>query len=157
MKRLSCYLLILLLLLAPAGFAQGMQHVADQAGTFTQSQEDTLETKLQALYDTYRFDVVIVTTSNSQGKTAQLYAADFYDNFRSYSDYPNGLIFSFNFDLSEYYEATRGVAQTLLSDSGEAELDRLLRPFLTDKDYYGAMLAYTDYVSARLARASQPD
>ena len=157
MKRLSCYLLILLLLLAPAGFAQDMQHVADQAGTFTQSQEDTLETKLQALYDTYRFDVVIVTTRNSQGKTAQLYAADFYDNFRSYSAYPNGLIFSFNFDLSEYYEATRGVAQTLFSDSGEAELDRLLRPFLTDKDYYSAMLAYTDYVSARLARASQPD
>ena len=157
MKRLSCYLLILLLLLAPAGLAQGMQHVADQAGTFTQSQEDTLETKLQAIYDTYTFDVVIVTTKNSQGKSAQMYSADFYDSFRSYSAYPNGLIFSFNFDLGDYYEATRGVAQTLFSDSGEGELERLVRPYFTEKDYYGAMLAYTNYIASRLARASHPD
>lgn len=157
MKRLSAYLLILLLLLAPVAYAQALQHVADQAGTFTQSQEDTLEAKLQAVYDTYTFDVVIVTTKNSQGKTAQMYSADFYDSFRSYSAYPNGLIFSFNFDLGDYYEATRGVAQTLFSDSGEAELENLLRPYFTDKDYYSAMLRYTDYISARLARASQPD
>lgn len=157
MKRILGLLVILLLLLSLAGNAQGMRHVADQAGTFTQSQEDSLNTRLQALYDTYSFDVVIVTTNNSQGKSAQLYAADFYDGFRSYDAYPNGLIFSFNFDLSEYYEATRGVAQTLFSDSGEDELDGLLRPHLSRKDYYGAMEKYMDYISSRLARASQPD
>ena len=157
MKKMFGLLLILLLLLASVGYAQGMQHVADQAGTFTKSQEDSLNARLQDLYETYSFDVVIVTTNNSQGKSAQLYAADFYDGFRSYDDYPNGLIFSFNFDLGEYYEATRGVAQTLFSDSGEDELDGLLRPYLSEKDYYGAMVRYTDYISSRLARASQPD
>ncbi len=157
MKRLSVYVLVLLLLLMPSANAQALQHVADQAGTFTQSQENTLEAKLQAIYDTYTFDVVIVTTNNSQGKSAQMYSADFYDGFRSYSAYPNGLIFSFNFDLGDYYEATRGVAQTLFSDSGEAELENLLRPYFTQKDYYGAMLRYADYISARLARTSQPD
>ncbi len=157
MKKMFGLLLILLLLLTSAGYAQGMQHVADQAGTFTKSQEDSLNTRLQGLYDTYSFDVVIVTTNNSQGKSAQLYAADFYDGFRSYDKYPNGLIFSFNFDLGEYYEATRGVAQTLFSDSGEDELDNLLRPYLSQKDYYGAMVRYTDYISSRLARASQMD
>lgn len=157
MRKIFGHFLILLLLLTPAGSAQGMQHVADQAGTFSQSQENTLNTRLQDLFDTYSFDVVIVTTNDSRGKTAQMYSADFYDGFRSYDDYPNGLIFSFNFDLGEYYEATRGVAQKLFSDSGEAELDSLLRPYLSEKDYYGAMTAYTDYVSSRLARASQPD
>ena len=157
MKRILGLLVILLLLLSLAGNAQGMQHVADQADTFTQSQEDSLNARLQDLYDTYSFDVVIVTTNDSQGKPARLYAADFYDGFRSYADYPNGLIFSFNFDLREYYEATRGVAQTLFSDSGEDELDTLLRPYLSEKDYYGAMTRYTDYISSRLARASQPD
>lgn len=157
MKRLASCLLVLLMLSASVGFAQAMQHVADQADAFTLDQEGTLEAKLQKIYDTYTFDVVIVTTNDSQGKPAQLYAADFYDGFRSYDDYPNGLIFSFNFDLREYYEATRGVAQPLFSDSGEAELDSLLRPYLSEGDYYGAMIDYTDYISARLARASQPD
>ncbi|MHC1785539.1 MAG: TPM domain-containing protein [Christensenellales bacterium] len=158
MKRRTAGLLLLSLLLVPFLIsAQGLQHVVDQAGTFTATQVSALDDKLDALYDKYGFDVVIVTTNDSRGQSAQMYSADFYDNFRSYSDYPNGLIFSFNFDIGEYYEATRGVGMTLFSDSGADQLDSLLRPYLSSRDYYGAMQSYTDYVASRLARASQVD
>lgn len=156
-KRLSFALAALLIALCLLAQAQGMQHVVDQAGTFTAEQASQLDSKLDRVYDKYGFDVVIVTTRDSKGKTAQMYSADFYDAFRSYSDYPNGLIFSFNFDLGDYYEATRGVGMTLFSDSGEDQLDRLLRSYLDSKDYYGAMQRYTDYVEGRLARASYTD
>ena len=155
--RIVWLLAALLILLQLSATAQGMQHVVDQAGKFSASQIAALDEKLHGLYDKYGFDVVIVTTNDSRGQTAQMYSADFYDQFRSYSAYPNGLIFSFNVDIGEYYEATRGVGQTLFSDSGANQLDNLLRRHLDNKDYYSATQTYTDYIASRLARASYTD
>lgn len=129
-----------------------LRHVADQANTFTDAQEQALEQRMQKLYDTYGFDTVIVTTNDSRGQTAQMYAADFYDEFRSYSDYPNGLIFSFNFDLGEYYEATRGIGQTIFTSGGEDELYNVLSPYLGSRSYYDAMNAYLTYVENKISR-----
>lgn len=152
-------LIILLLLLAmavSAAQAAGMQHVADQAGIFTDLQISALEDRMQSIYGTYAFDTVIVTTRDSRGQTAQMYAADFYDEFRSFTDYPNGLIFSFNFDLGDYYEASRGMGMVLFSDQGDAALDKLLRPYLDERDYYGAMTNYLESLEKQLSLYSIP-
>ena len=151
MKKLLIVLLVLLTI-AVTALGQDMRHVADQAGTFSAEQVKQLETRMQALYEKYNFDTVIVTTRDSRGQTAQMYAEDFYNEFRSYSEYPNGLIFSFSFDLGEYYEATRGIGQRIFSDQGADQLDTLLRPHLSGKRYFQAMSAYLDYVEGRLSR-----
>ena len=144
MKKLSIALLILLVLISSAAQADVMKHVADQANTFTDREIEKLEARMTGIYDVYGFDTVIVTTRDSRGQTAQMYAADFYDEFRDYDAYPNGLIFSFNFDIGEYYEATRGLKMELFSDQNEGALDSLLRAYLNERDYYGAMNAYLD-------------
>lgn len=151
MKRLIAIFAILLLLTSTA-CAETLRHVADQAGTFTANHIQTLETRMQKIYEKYGFDTVIVTTNDSRGKSARMYAADFYDDFRSYSAYPNGLIFSFNFALGEYFGATRGKGQRIFSDLGADDLDEVLRPHLSTRNYYNAMNAYLDYVENRLAR-----
>lgn len=155
MKRLLILLLILLFIGLPAVLAEQLVHVADQADTFSSQEIASLEKKMQGIYDTYDFDTVIVTTDNSRGQTAKMYAADFYDEFRSYNDYPNGLIFSFNFDIGEYYEATRGLGIKIFSEQGEDALDSLLRPHLSDRNYYQAMVSYLNYVENRLSSFSQ--
>ena len=154
MKKLSIALLILLVLITSAAQADVMKHVADQANTFTDREIEKLEARMTGIYDVYGFDTVIVTTRDSRGQTAQMYAADFYDEFRDYDAYPNGLIFSFNFDIKEYYEATRGMGMELFSDQGEGALDSLLRPYLDERDYYGAMNAYLDEAEKTLSHHS---
>ena len=156
MKKLSIALLILLVLISSAAQADVMKHVADQANTFTDREIEKLEARMTGIYDVYGFDTVIVTTRDSRGQTAQMYAADFYDEFRDYDAYPNGLIFSFNFDIGEYYEETRGMGMELFSDQGEGALDSLLRPYLDEPDYFGAMTAYLDSVEKTLSRHSTP-
>ncbi|NLC32969.1 MAG: hypothetical protein GX781_06690 [Clostridiales bacterium] len=155
MKKLVIFLLIVLFISLPSVLAEILVHVVDQTDTFSKQEIASLEKKMQSIYDTYDFDTVIVTTDNSRGQTAQMYAADFYDEFRSYSDYPNGLIFSFNFDIGEYYEATRGLGIKIFSEQGEDALDSLLRPYLTDRNYYGAMTSYLSYIENRLSSFSQ--
>lgn len=157
MKKLSILLALLLVLVMPLAQAEPLVHVADQANTFSSDEIASLESKMQGIYDTYGFDTVIVTTNNSRGQSAQMYAADFYDEFRSYDDYPNGLIFSFNFDLGEYYEASRGIGIDLFTTQGEDALDSLLRPYLEERDYHGAMQAYLDSVQRRLDQYSYVD
>ena len=154
MKKLSIALLILLVLITSSAQADVMKHVADQANTFTDREIEKLEARMTGIYDIYGFDTVIVTTRDSRGQTAQMYAADFYDEFRDYDAYPNGLIFSFNFDIGEYYEATRGMGMELFSDQGEGALDSLLRPYLDERDYYGAMNAYLDEAEKTLSHHS---
>lgn len=151
MKRIFCLVLLALLLCCGAAQAQMLRHVVDQAGTFTPDTIDRLEKAMQALYDEFNFDSVIVTTNNSRGKTAQLYAADFYDDFRDYYKYPDGVILSLNFDLGDYYEATRGRGMTLLSDLGASNLDRVLRPYFSQKDYGAGAEAYVSYLRTVLA------
>lgn len=155
MKKLFI-LLLLAALIIPGAQAASMQHVADQSDKFSAEQIRALEDRMQAIYDTYSFDTVIVTTNDSRGQTAQMFAADFYDEFRSYDDYPNGLIFSFNFDLGDYYEAARGIGMVLFSDQGADALDKLLRPSFDNRDYYGAMTVYLDSIEKQLSLYSQP-
>ena len=157
MKKLFIILLAAIIFAIPTASAKQLQHVADQTDSFSPKEAAILQKKMQSIYDTYGFDTVIVTTDNSKGQTAQMYAADFYDEFRSYSDYPNGLIFSFNFDIGEYYEASRGMGITIFSEQGEDTLDNLLRPHLSERNYYQAMVSYLNYVENRLSMYSQTD
>lgn len=157
MKKTGLAALLILLLSFGAAQAQSLPHVADQAGIFTAQEIASLEEKMQTIYDTYGFDTVIVTTRDSRGQSARMFAADFYDEFHDYDAFPNGLIFSFNFDLGDYYEASRGIGMRLFADEGDEALDELLRPYLDNSDYYGAMNAYLRAVERKLSRYSTPN
>lgn len=154
MKKLIITVLALLTLLSLGAQAEGVSHLSDQAAIFDADQAMALESRMDGIYQTYGFDTVIVTTKDSRGKSARMFAADFYDAFHDYDAFPNGLIFSFNFDLGDYYEAARGIGMVLFSDQGADALDDLLRPYFDARDYYGAMERYLDAVEKTLSRHS---
>lgn len=156
MKRVISFILAAILLiissLTAIGAETNEQHVVDMADVFTDEEISQLEAEMRSIYSAYDFDTLIVTTKDSRGQSAQSYAADFYDDFRSESDYPDGLIFSFNFDLGEYYEVSRGTGIRLFSDQGEEALDNLLRSHLALRDWAGAMSAYLMDIDSTLAK-----
>jgi uncharacterized protein len=156
MKKLFAVILCLILLLPMVSLA-ALKHVSDQAGTFSPHEQEALNNRMEALYEKYGFDLLIVTTNSSDGLPTWSYAEQYYERFRDPSVTPDGAAFVFNFGYGEYDEAARGKGKTILGSAGEAELQNLLSPYLPERDYYRAMMAYTDYVERKVDRYAVQD
>lgn len=153
MKKLTALFFLVIVLIGASALAAPEGHLVDQRLMFSAEQAHELESRMAQIWETYQFDVMIVTTDRSLGKPAYLYAADFFESFRKdYWGYPNGATFSLNFDLGDYFNATRGLGRTILPDGDDNTLDRLLQPFFSKKDYFGGLVAYLDFVEQRLDR-----
>ena len=61
-------------------FATADIKVYDYANLFSTEELEELEATAKTLSETYQLDVGIVTTNDAEGKTAEAYADDFYDN-----------------------------------------------------------------------------
>ena len=61
-------------------FATADIKVYDYANLFATEELEQLEGAAKTLSETYQLDVGIVTTNDAEGKTAEAYADDFYDN-----------------------------------------------------------------------------
>ncbi len=156
MKKLFAVLLCLIVLLPLVSLA-ALEHVSDQAGTFSPQEREALNARMEALYNKYGFDLLVVTTNNTNGLPTWSYAERYYENFRDPLVTPDGAAFVFNFGDGEYDEAARGKGKTILGDSGQAELQNLLSPYLPGRDYYQAMLAYAHYVERKVDRFAVQD
>lgn len=159
MKTLLRLALALLMLttLHGSALAEPMVHVADNADVLTDAEEAHLNEAMRALYEEFEFDSVIVTTNDYQGKSSQLFTNDFYDSFRDYASYPDGVILSLNPSVpprGEVYESARGSGMKMLSDRGEDDLFNVLRPYAADQDYSGMFKAYVSYLRDTLTPAT---
>lgn len=147
-----------MLCLTLAAQAGSLPHVADLANTFTAEQEAALQKRMEHIWDIYQFDTLIATTRDSRGYSAKAYAAEFFEEFREdFRSYPNGLTFSFNFDLGEYFNSTRGLASSIFPQGDNSALESVLRSAFKSKDYYTGMHAFLDYVERMLSRHSRTD
>ncbi len=146
-------LLVILLFLPAQAQEQNLQHVYDQAGTFTSSEISSLEKEMSAIYQEFGVDTMIVTTNNSRGMAPDYYAAYFYEQVRPYQDFTDYVIFAFCFDIGprgQYGEAAHGKMQRLLTSRGDDELYNILAPYLPSRNYAPAMQDYLQYVRKAL-------
>ena len=79
MKRTISLIAVLVLLFCTAFSARALygELVADFADVLTEEEEAALLVKLQQVSADYNIDVVVVTTLDAEGKTAEEYADDF--------------------------------------------------------------------------------
>ncbi len=91
--------------------------VYDQAGLFSAEEKEKLEQELQALREDLKMDVALVTTEDAQGKTAEQYADDFYDDYGlgTGKDY-SGVLCLMDMDNRELYISTGGEMIRYLTD-----------------------------------------
>ncbi len=149
MKKTFLFLLLLALLFSLPAFA-AENHVFDDAKYFTQEQISSLNKRAEALLDKTETDLIIITTINSRGYFPRRFAAKYYEEVRPYKDIDSYVAFAFCLDIKKYGEASYGDAKTMLASKSDDALYEVLEPYLPDRNYYGAMLSYMDYLEDAL-------
>lgn len=120
--------------------------VVDLAEAFTEEEKSNLEYRAAALGNRFNMDIVIVTTSDAEGKSSRDYADDYFDNngYGVGAD-RDGILFLIDFDNSEAYISTSGNGIRYLTDVRiEKVLDDVFDSGLTDGKYYNAADAFLD-------------
>ena len=126
--------------------------VYDQAGLLSSSEVTDIEDQLTSIRKSMNFDVVVVTTEEADGKTAQEYADDFFDDGGFGTGLKkNGILFLIDMDNREIALSTSGdairiftdrVIESMLDDAynGVSQGDYMasVQAFLDDAEYYGA-------------------
>ena len=158
-KQITLFLcLILLLFLASPALALdlGPGPIVDDAGLLTPEEEDSLRQKSTAIYEREGIWVSVLTVNNLNGKSAQQYADDFYDN-NYYRDHPNGVLLLIAMDSRDWYISTCGTAIDRLTDY---ELDQVffsMADDLSDNRFYDAFTVYLDLIPQYMQVAPQSE
>ncbi len=113
-KKTGYLLLTLLLLLVPiSAWADGTA-VDDQAGLFSQEEEQELTDRIEELTADWNMDFVVVTTEDAEGKTSEEYADDYYD-YNGYAD--DGALYLIDLDNGSVWISTAGKMIRYLTDA----------------------------------------
>lgn len=106
--------------------------VTDNAGLLNSSELAALENTAQALTDTYKMDVAILTVDSLNGITSQEYADQYYDR-NGFAD--DGLLFLLAMEEREWYICTSGNAIYAFTDYGLERLGDAVVPYLSSENY----------------------
>lgn len=118
--------------------AAGKKSVIDDAGLIKASDEKELNKKIKNIQKD-KFDVVILTVRSLDGKSAQDYADDYYDN----NDYgfdseKSGVLFLVSKGDRKYHISTKGAGIKAFTDYGIGRIKEEIKPYLSDGDYFDA-------------------
>lgn len=121
-----------------ASSAAGKKSVIDDAGLIKASDEKELDKKIKNIQKD-KFDVVILTVKSLDGKSAQDYADDYYDN----NDYgldneKSGVLFLVSKGDRKYHISTKGAGIKAFTDYGIGRIKEEIKPYLSDGDYFDA-------------------
>lgn len=138
-------------------FDENENKVFDNADLFSDIEEEELSQMILDTSEEFEMDVIIVTTDDSNGKTAGEYADDFYDThkFGYEAAYGTGVLLLIDMDNREVYISTSGLARVYLDEYIEDILDEV-QPPLTRAEYYESAVNFNDEIS-RYARKSISD
>ncbi len=150
MKKIliSLSLVILLITSMPfCAFANDYELVVDNGNLLTDEEEANLYTELDEVFVETGLCPVVLTVSSLEGKTAEAYADDYYDN----NGYPEDgcLLLVRVSDVagdSDWQISTKGEAIKKINDANIEELGNTCVPKLKSGDYYGAFHEYGNLV-----------
>lgn len=140
-KKLSGIILCIMLCLTlpVTAFAAVDPRLNDEADLLIDNDESLLLDKLDAIYDAYEIDVVIVTVNSLDGKKPEDYADDYYDYHTfNYSDKKDGILLLINMGERDWQISTTGEGEVIFDDSTWRYMADQILPYLSSGDYYGA-------------------
>lgn len=127
-------------------------HVYDEAGLLSDEEAAALEQRCREIETQNRIHILMVTTEDTEGKTQEEYADDFYDSVYPEEKDENGALFLVDMGERELWISTAGIMQYYMSDR---EIDELLDHMydeVSQQDYSGAFQGVADDVEAVIAR-----
>ena len=127
------------------------ERVFDESGLFTEDEITQINEEIDYIRNTYACDVVVVTTDDSEGKSAVEYADDYFDyNGFGMGEELDGIILTVNMDLREYWMSTHGQAILWFSDNEIEGMKSTVQSYLSDSDYGNGVLAWLGDVEYEL-------
>lgn len=161
-KKLLSFILALLLCvsLIPAALADSDKSIVyDREGLFDEFDTEIISGKLAELNRIYGVDVAVVTASSLDGKTAEEYADDFYDeNEIGQGENKDGILLLISESERVWAISTSGSCIDAFTDSDLDYIAENLLDYLSDEDWSGAAISFADDCGPCLsAYASEPD
>ncbi len=159
-KLLSLLLaLVLCLTLIPVALADSSKSVVyDQEGLLSDSECEMLNAKLDELCRTYNVDVAIVTTASLDGKTAQEYADDFYEeNDIGQGEDNDGILLMISGSERQYAITTTGYCIYVFTDDELEYISENFLPSLSDGDWFSACTSFISDCGPCLVAAEDDD
>ncbi len=160
-KKISVMITALLLtfsLSAAAVFADEEDYIRsvyfeDGAGIVSSEELENLNVRMGEISMAQECDVYAYTTSDFDGKTAQTFADDFYDeNDLGYGADRSGIFLVLNFDSGDWAISTSGFGITAFTDAGQEYLMEQVTSDLRD-DPAKALMRYADMCEDFLIQA----
>lgn len=112
--------------------------VIDDADVISASDEKKLNEKVKDIQND-KFDVVILTVKSLDGKSAQDYADDYYDdNDYGLDDEKSGVLFLVSKGDRKYHISTKGAGIKAFTDYGIETIKDEIKPYLSDGKYFDA-------------------
>lgn len=127
--------------------AEAADKVVDNANILTDSEESGLEKDILEIIKKYgsKYDITVVTTYGTGGKSIEAFADDLYDNSDyGYGPEHSGVILAVDMQSRSYYISTYGKCITVFTDHGIGYMEDEFLSYLSDGDYAEAFRKYAD-------------
>ncbi|ADU74878.1 MAG TPA: TPM domain-containing protein [Hungateiclostridium thermocellum] len=120
-------------------FAESSKNVKDYLNYLTAEEIASLQSDIDSIKKSYKLDVVIVITDNTQGKSSRDFADDFYDyNGYGIGTRKSGLLMLVNMQNREIWISTCGDAIDIFTDNRISIMEDNVIRHLSNNDYYSA-------------------
>ena len=129
------------------------EKVYDFADLFTDSEEQSIKSKIDSYINVHDMDLAVVTISKNNKSNAMNYADDFYD----YNDFGigstrDGVLFLIDMDTREIWMSTTGNAIKMYNDYRiEKALDAVYE-YMSDEEYYEGTTKYINIINDYAAK-----
>ena len=135
------------------------ERLEDEAGLLVSSQKSALLNKLNEISERQKFDIVVVTVTSLDGKTAKAFADDYFDdNGYGQGNNSDGILLLLNYSSKEWSISTHGYGKTAFTDYGQQKIMETLTPMLSDGNFNSAFNEFAslcdDYITK--ARSGNP-
>ncbi len=138
---------VLLTVTSMTAYAENSDKVVDNADILTDSEEAELEDMILDIIEKHgrKYDIAVVTTYGTNGKSIEAFADDYYDyNGYGYGSKNSGIILAIDMEERAYHMSTCGEGITVFTDYGLERLDSNFVSFLSSGDYSDAFRSFAD-------------
>ncbi|MBQ9531894.1 MAG: TPM domain-containing protein [Eubacterium sp.] len=149
-KTIVTFIITLVILILPLSAYAKADYVVDNGNLLSEAEETALEEQLNNISEKYSFDVVALTVNSLEGKSAQEYADDYYDNNGYRYD---GCLLMISTDR-DWSISTKGYGITAITDYGIEVIEgEVIKPYFGEDNWAGGFQKYAGIVDEFLAEA----
>ena len=154
-------LLMCVMMVMPVAAAEKTEQrdrIVDDADLLTEDEEASLEEQFAQISELYQFDLVVVTTYDTDGKSSMEYADDYFDyNGYGYGENYDGALLLVNMDTSEWWVSTCGSGIEIINDDVLDAMSYEFVPYMSDGDFGAAFAEFANQCDYYLAGGSLED